>query len=78
MRSAGSSNRRAASARVSTDSMPGSAAIRAAPRLRSRAGDVDEREGAERPVVHDIRIGDRQYHPRAALCRTTASSVSCR
>ena len=32
-------------------------------------GQVRERKGAERAVVHDIRVGDRQDHPRLALCR---------
>ena len=39
---------------------------------------VDGRERAERAVVDDVRIGDRQDHARRCPRRTSASSTSCR
>ena len=58
--------------------MPGSAAMRSATALRSSdRRQVDEREGSERAVMHDVRIGDRQDHPRLAFAEP-GIEVSCR
>ena len=66
-RSSGSSNFLQPVARSSASSMPGSPAMRL---MRSPlfgiVRQIDRGEGAERAVMHDIGIGDRQDHPRLA------------